>query len=91
MSQNGGANGEEGEEEEDETDNLAPVFSIVDGTYKSRRTFGSRRKGPNGAGETSTGVDGAEDGVRDLTLRSKEFTLAKLESAGSESGLPVRG
>ncbi|KAI9638236.1 peptidyl-diphthamide biosynthesis [Dioszegia hungarica] len=83
MSQNGGANGEEGEEEEDETDNLAPVFSIVDGTYKSRRTFGSRRKGPNGAGETSTGVDGAEDGVRDLTLRSKEFTLAKLESAGS--------
>jgi diphthamide biosynthesis protein 2 len=74
----GNGDDEPGEDEEDEIDNLAPVFSIVDGTYKSRRTFGIRRK------DTAL-VAQAEEGIRDLTLRSKEFSLAKLESAGSKS------
>lgn len=83
-------NGErdEGDEAKDRADNDdgddGPVFSLVDGTYKSRKVFGSRRKpGLQGNG-TGTGVKGAEDGIRDLTVRNKEFSLARLESAGSE-------
>lgn len=67
--------GHKSDGDSDGDDNLAPVFSLVDGTYKSRRTFGTRRK------DAKEEIDA--DGVRDLTIRSKEFSLAKLESAGS--------
>ncbi|KAK4689482.1 diphthamide biosynthesis protein 2, partial [Tremellales sp. Uapishka_1] len=47
-------------------------FSLVTGAYRSRKTYGN--------GDESPAVI---DGVKDLTIRNKEFTLAKLESAGS--------
>lgn len=45
-------------------------FSLVTGTYRSRKAYGVEEI-----------TDGA--GVKDLTLRSTDFSLAKLESAGS--------
>ena len=48
-------------------------FSLVTGTYRTRRTFGERNETPSIPLE----------GVQALSVRNKEFSLAKLESAGS--------
>jgi diphthamide biosynthesis protein 2 len=73
-SDNPAANGAQAEDLPSETDVDAPVFSLVSGAYKSRRTFH----------DPSTSAPAAAiEGIRDLTLRNQTFTLAKLESAGS--------
>ena len=71
----GPAGGEDGESSE--TDEDAPIFSLATGTYKTRRQFGN----PHEAKKDSAG-DAAE-AVQALTLRNNDYTLAKLESAGS--------
>ncbi|GFZ46057.1 Diphthamide biosynthesis protein 2 [Saitozyma sp. JCM 24511] len=54
----------------------APVFSLVSGAYKSRRTFHDPTPAPDS-------VPVPVEGIKDLTLRNQTFTLAKIESAGS--------
>lgn len=56
---------------EDEEEELE--FSLVTGAYRTRKTYGTGRDSPKGL-----------EGIKDLTLRNQDFTLAKLESAGSE-------
>jgi diphthamide biosynthesis protein 2 len=51
-----------------------PEFSLISGTLRSKKTYGS------GAAEQEV-----VEGVKDLTLRNQDFSLSKLESAGSES------
>lgn len=59
-------------EEDDELE-----FSLVTGTYRPRKVY------TNGAPAAPVAaIEGVTEGVKDLTLRG-EFTLAKLESAGS--------
>lgn len=57
--------------------NDEPVFSLVTGSYRSRKVYG------DGTENGTPGIDGISDDVKSLTLRNNEFTLAKLESAGS--------
>ncbi|RSH92034.1 Diphthamide biosynthesis protein 2 [Saitozyma podzolica] len=61
---------------ESEVDPDAPVFSLVSGAYKSRRTF-------HDPSATPDSVPVPVEGIKDLTLRNQTFTLAKIESAGS--------
>ena len=53
----------------DERDPEDPEFSLVSGTLRSKKSFGAD--------------PGLVEGTNALTLRNKEFSLAKLESAGS--------
>jgi len=52
-------------------------FSLVTGAYRTPKTFG------NGDGAAELLVEG----IQAMAVRNKEFSLAKLESAGSESAL----
>ena len=52
-------------------------FSLVTGKYRTRKTFSGGY--PTEDGETAT-----IEGMKAMTVRNKEFSLAKLESAGSE-------
>ncbi|ORY23373.1 putative peptidyl-diphthamide biosynthesis [Naematelia encephala] len=61
-----------------EDDQDGPEFSLVTGTYRTRKTFGAGNGNGNGENQVLDGV-----GVQDLTLRNKDFSLAKLESVGS--------
>jgi len=54
-------------------------FSLVTGEYRTRKTFANG----NGNGNSPAGEDPV-DGMGALTVRNKEFSLAKLESAGSK-------
>jgi diphthamide biosynthesis protein 2 len=81
------------EDADSDKDEDAPVFSLATGTYKSRRLFGA-------ATEEDKRVDPSAEtaeAVQALTIRNNEYTLAKLESAGSHylssrhfQGLQVR-
>lgn len=51
-----------------------PEFDLVTGKYRYRRRF---------EGESKTKA--LENGTSALSLRNNDFTLARLESAGSES------
>ena len=63
-----------------ETDEQSMEFSLVTGAYRTRKTF------ENG----TTCVDKASaDGKQAMTVRNKDFTLAKLESAGSKCPYPL--
>jgi diphthamide biosynthesis protein 2 len=53
-----------------------PEFSLISGTLRSKKTYGS-----------GTAEQEVVEGVKDLTLRNQDFSLSKLESAGSESPL----
>ena len=57
----------------EETDPTDPEFSLITGTLRSKKTYG--RSEP----EAET-----VEGIKDLTLRNQDFSLSKLESAGSE-------
>jgi diphthamide biosynthesis protein 2 len=50
---------------------------LVTGTYRTRKVFGDGRLEHNKDVQKVTGATGA------LTLRNSDFTLSKLESAGS--------
>jgi len=52
-----------------------PEFSLISGTLRSKKTYGS------GATDEQQTVEG----IKDLTLRNQDFSLSKLESAGSKS------
>jgi diphthamide biosynthesis protein 2 len=52
-----------------------PEFSLITGTLRSRKTYG------RAAAESE---QNAVEGIKDLTLRNQDFSLSKLESAGSE-------
>ena len=55
-------------------------FSLVTGTYRTRKTFETG---------TPSGEEVLADGEHAMTVRNKEFSLAKLESAGSKCFLPI--
>ena len=61
----------------DETANIRdasdPEFSLISGTLRSKKTYGS-----------GTAEQDVVEGVKDLTLRNQDFSLSKLESAGSK-------
>ena len=58
-------------------DDDAPQFDLVTGTYRTRQVF----EDPRHRSETTT--KGIEEGTSAMTLRNNDFTLSKLESAGS--------
>ncbi|OCF54334.1 diphthamide biosynthesis protein 2 [Kwoniella mangroviensis CBS 10435] len=58
---------------EDEDDNDGPEFSLITGKMRTKKTF-------HGATD-STEIP--SEGIQSMTLRNQNFTLAKLESAGS--------
>lgn len=58
-------------------------FSLVTGTYRTRKVFGASTSSGGATAGAVEGVDAATQGVQDLTLRASDFTIAKLESAGS--------
>ena len=60
-------------DERESSDLEGPEFSLVTGTYRTRKVFGQ--------GEPTSKASTAR--VDALTLRNKDFSLAKLESAGS--------
>ncbi|WWC86502.1 diphthamide biosynthesis protein 2 [Kwoniella dendrophila CBS 6074] len=66
---NGNKNGEDGEESNDD----GPEFSLITGKMRTKKTFG--------AATDSTEIP--NEGIQSLTLRNQNFSLAKLESAGS--------
>jgi len=51
-----------------------PEFSLISGTLRSKKTYGTG----------SAPEQEAVEGIKDLTLRNQDFSLSKLESAGSE-------
>lgn len=53
-----------------------PEFSLISGTLRSKKTYGS-----------GTAEQEAVEGIKDLTLRNQDFSLSKLESAGSKPPL----
>lgn len=65
-----------GQEEKDGADPADPEFSLITGTLRSKKTYGKGSEPESQAAE----------GIKDLTLRNQDFSLSKLESAGSESG-----
>lgn len=67
---------DDGAESEEELE-----FSLVTGTYRSRKVFTSAGA-PASSAPGSGDVSAAADGVKDLTLRG-DFSVATLESAGS--------
>lgn len=80
-----------------ETDKDAPVFSLATGTYKSRRQFGPSKDADKDKQKRDPASDDTAEAVQALTIRNSEYTLAKLESAGSHyltsrhfQGLEVR-
>lgn len=65
-------NGDEAGDDQDGSGSESELeFSLVTGTYRTRKTYGD------------AGVEDASAGVQDLTLRNNNMSLAKLESAGS--------
>ena len=54
-----------------------PEFSLISGTLRSKKTYGS-----------GTAEQEVVEGVKDLTLRNQDFSLSKLESAGSKFPAP---
>jgi diphthamide biosynthesis protein 2 len=65
------------ERDADETqsrDPADPEFSLISGTLRSKKTYGTG----------SAPEQEAVEGIKDLTLRNQDFSLSKLESAGSE-------
>jgi diphthamide biosynthesis protein 2 len=68
---------EQGSHPEHARDPADPEFSLISGTLRSKKTYGS-------APETEAG---AIEGIKDLTLRNQDFSLSRLESAGSESSV----
>ncbi|ODN78024.1 diphthamide biosynthesis protein 2, variant [Cryptococcus amylolentus CBS 6039] len=68
----------------------APKFSLITGTYRTKKRFNDESAGPASTNQI-------ESGIQDLTLRNQTFSLSKLESAGSSflasrefKGLEVR-
>jgi diphthamide biosynthesis protein 2 len=59
-------------------------FSLVTGTYRTRKVFNSATGPSASAGEAQGrgAITAGADGVKDVTVRS-DFSVAKLESAGS--------
>jgi diphthamide biosynthesis protein 2 len=78
---------EEGDAKEDgdasplreERDEDEPQFDLVTGTYRTRKVFNDGRQQQ----EQNDMITSAAEGVTAMTLRNNDFTLAKLESAGS--------
>ena len=66
----------ETKETEESEDDDTPQFDLVTGTYRTRKFF------KNGQ-QTSSKQTEPTEGMAALTLRNNDFTLSKLESAGS--------
>lgn len=66
----------ETKETQDSEDDDTPQFDLVTGTYRTRKFF-------NNGQQTSSKQIEPTEGVAALTLRNNDFTLSKLESAGS--------
>lgn len=64
--------------ENEERDHADPEFSLITGTLRSKKTYG--RSDPEDEAKTV-------EGIKDMTLRNQDFSLSKLESAGSKSTL----
>jgi diphthamide biosynthesis protein 2 len=60
-----------------------PEFSLVTGTLRSKKTFSDVNTKPSAEG-------GVIAGIQDMTLRNQDYSLMKLESAGSELVCPCR-
>ncbi|WWD17624.1 diphthamide biosynthesis protein 2 [Kwoniella shandongensis] len=68
---------QDADHDDDDEDDVGPEFSLITGKMRTIKRF------TNPSSSSNTGVEGIENGTRDLTLRNQNFTLAKLESAGS--------
>lgn len=61
-----------------DSDDDSPEFSLITGTLRTKKRFAT-----GNGGQASDNTNLLEDRVRDLTLRNQNFSLSKLESAGS--------
>lgn len=61
-----------------DSDDDSLEFSLITGTLRTKKRFAT-----GNGGQASDSNNLLEDRVRDLTLRNQNFSLSKLESAGS--------
>lgn len=61
-----------------DSDDDSLEFSLITGTLRTKKRFAT-----GSGGQASDSNNLLEDRVRDLTLRNQNFSLSKLESAGS--------
>ncbi|KAK8866169.1 diphthamide biosynthesis protein 2 [Kwoniella newhampshirensis] len=66
-------------DDDDDDDNEGPEFSLITGKMRTIKRFGSATQGKGREGKSLENKNGNQE----VTLRNQNFTLSKLESAGS--------